>query len=201
MLHPSALPLACGPPMGRAPLGFRLMLRTPPGTPATHVRPRPGHEHGPGITPSILIEPPINVFTQCVRPRVANPSGLPLACSPRMERAPSGFCLSFAPHQDRWRRTSDRGQAIKHGPGTTLTTSAEPPISASTHCVRPRVASPSDLPQPVAARTEPAALGLEPRASHPDGQEPDGARRGGDRPSSTDLELPLNSHFRRSPIR
>ena len=29
----------------------------------------------------------------------------------------------------------------------------------------------------------------------------DDARRGGDRPSSTDLELPLNSHFRRSPIR
>ena len=31
--------------------------------------------------------------------------------------------------------------------------------------------------------------------------EPDDACRGGDRPSNTDLELPLNSHFRRTPIR
>src|SRR4051812_24945765 len=43
VLHPSGLPLACSPRMERAPLGFCLMLRTPPGTPATHVRPRPGH--------------------------------------------------------------------------------------------------------------------------------------------------------------
>ena len=64
VLHPSDLPLACGPRMERAPLGFCLMLRTPPGTPATHVRPRPGHEHGPGTTPSILLKPPINAFTQ-----------------------------------------------------------------------------------------------------------------------------------------
>jgi hypothetical protein len=42
---------------------------------------------------------------------------------------------------------------------------------------------------PVAARMERAALGLEPRASHPADQEPDDARRGGGRPSSTDLEL------------
>jgi hypothetical protein len=49
--------------MERAPLGFCLKLRTPPGTPATHVRPRPGPEHGPGTTPSIVVEPPINVFT------------------------------------------------------------------------------------------------------------------------------------------
>ena len=45
------------------------------------------------------------------------------------------------------------------------------------------------FPSPVAARMERAALGLHPRASHPADQEPDNARRGGDRPSSTDLEL------------
>jgi hypothetical protein len=45
------------------------------------------------------------------------------------------------------------------------------------------------FPSPVAARMERAALGLTPRASHPADQEPDNARRGGDRPSSTDLEL------------
>ena len=44
------------------------------------------------------------------------------------------------------------------------------------------------------------ALGLEPRASHPADQEPDNARRGGDRPSSTDLELPAQLTYRRSPI-
>jgi hypothetical protein len=37
-------------------------------------------------------------------------------------------------------------------------------------------------------------LGSSSRASHPADQEPDGARQDGDRPSSTDLELPLNSH-------
>jgi hypothetical protein len=45
------------------------------------------------------------------------------------------------------------------------------------------------FPSPVAARMERAALGLEPRASHPADQEPDSARQGGDRSSSTDLEL------------
>ena len=45
------------------------------------------------------------------------------------------------------------------------------------------------FPSPVAARMERAALGLEPRASHPADQEPHDARQGGDRPSSTDLEL------------
>ena len=49
------------------------------------------------------------------------------------------------------------------------------------------------FPWPVAARMERAALGLYPWASHPASQELDDARQGGDRPSSTDLELPLNS--------
>ena len=54
---------------------------------------------------------------------------------------------------------------------------------------------PSGLPQPVAARMERAALGLKPRASHPADPEPNDARRGGDRPSSTDLELPAQLTF------
>jgi hypothetical protein len=46
-----------------------------------------------------------------------------------MEREPSRFPPSFAPRRPRaGRRTSGRGQAIEHGPGTTLTASAEPPI-------------------------------------------------------------------------
>ena len=51
-----------------------------------------------------------------------HPSGLPLACSSRMEREPLGFYPGFAPRRYR-RRTSGRGQAIGHWPGTTLSTS------------------------------------------------------------------------------
>ena len=40
-----------------------------------------------------------------------------------------------------------------------------------------------------------------PRASHPADQEPNDARRGGNRPSSTDLELLAQHHISRSPIR
>jgi len=56
------------------------------------------------------------------------------------------------------------------------------------------------FPSPVAARMERAALGLSPWASHPADQEPDDARQGGDRPSSTDLELHAQL-IRQSPIR
>ena len=56
------------------------------------------------------------------------------------------------------------------------------------------------FPSPVAARMERAALGLSPWASHPADQEPDNARQGGDRPSSTDLGLHAQL-IRRSPIR
>jgi hypothetical protein len=106
--------------MERAPLGFCLMLRTPPGTPATHVRPRPGSEHEPGTMPSILLEPPINAFT----PMRATSRRKPVRSSPRPRprdgtSGASALPLSFAPHRHR-QRTSGRGQAIEHGPGTTL---------------------------------------------------------------------------------
>ena len=51
------------------------------------------------------------------------------------------------------------------------------------------------FPSPAAARMERAAAWAFPRASHPADQEPDDARRGGDRPSSTDLELPAQHHI------
>ena len=116
--------------MERAPLGFCLMLRTPPGTPATHVRPRPGHEHGPGTTPSIFVEPPINVFFTHMR-------------------------------------ATSRRRAVRSSP---------------------RLSPPDRTGTPWAF----------PRASHPANQEPDDARRGGDRPSSTDLELHAQHHISRS---
>jgi hypothetical protein len=58
-----------------------------------------------------------------------HPSGLPLACGPRMKRAPSGFFPELrTPPTHHRRRTSEWGQAIEHEPGTTLPTSADPPI-------------------------------------------------------------------------
>ena len=55
-IHPSGLPLACGPRMERAPLGLSPELRTPP-LPATHVRAGTGLEHAPGTTPSTSRRP------------------------------------------------------------------------------------------------------------------------------------------------
>ena len=71
-----------------------------------------------------MFEPPINVFTHCVRPRVADPSGLPLACGrPDGTGRHLGFPLGFAPRRPgAGRRTPGQGQAIEHGPGTTRST-------------------------------------------------------------------------------
>jgi hypothetical protein len=56
-----------------------------------------------------------------------HPSDLPLACDPRMERAPLGFTPSFAPGPY-GPRTSGWGQVIEHGPATRSTSSTQPPI-------------------------------------------------------------------------
>ena len=58
-----------------------------------------------------------------------HPSGLPLACNPRMGREPSGFPLSFAPHRHQ-RRTSGRA-GREHAPRTTQPTSTSALQSAS----------------------------------------------------------------------
>jgi hypothetical protein len=84
-------------------------------------RPRPGHEHGPGTTPSISIKPPINVLTHMR----ATSRRRPVRCSPRLwppgwNAPPLGFPPSFAPRRPgAGRRTPGRGEAIEHGPGTT----------------------------------------------------------------------------------
>jgi hypothetical protein len=51
-----------------------------------------------------------------LRVHCIHPSGLPLACGPRMERAPLGFPRSFAPRRYQ-RRTSGWGQALSTGLG------------------------------------------------------------------------------------
>src|SRR5579859_3093870 len=71
--------------------------------------------------------------------RLIHPSGLPLTCSTRSERAPSGFPLSFAPGRYQ-PRTSGRGRVWNTNPKSRLRHHTEPPIDELTHNVRPRVA-------------------------------------------------------------
>jgi len=69
-----------------------------------------------------------------------HPSGLPLACSPRMERGPLGFSpeLRTPPLPATHVRV---GTGLEHWPGTTQSTSSvDPPFCESTRNVRPRVA-------------------------------------------------------------
>jgi hypothetical protein len=65
-------------------------------------------------------------FTRFTRPV------FPFACGPRMERAPLGFYPELrTPPAQHQQRTSGWGRAIEHEPGTTLSTSADPPIHSS----------------------------------------------------------------------
>jgi hypothetical protein len=68
-----------------------------------------------------------------------HPSDLPLACGPRMARAPLGFLPSFAPGPY-GPRTSGWGQVIEHGPATRSTSSTSLQSCVLTQYVRPRVA-------------------------------------------------------------
>jgi len=92
--------------------------------------------------------------------QVLHPSDLPLACSPRMERAPLGFSPSFAPRREHQRRTSGRGQALSTSPEPRLRYSPNLQSTRSLQCVRPRVANPSDLPLACDPRMEQRSLGL-----------------------------------------
>ena len=92
--------------------------------------------------------------------QVLHPSDLPLACSPRMERAPLGFSPSFEPRREHQRRTSGRGQALSTSPEPRLRYSPNLQSTRSLQCVRPRVANPSDLPLACDPRMEQRSLGL-----------------------------------------
>jgi hypothetical protein len=75
-----------------------------------------------------------------LRVHCIHPSGLPLACVPRMERAPLGFSpeLRTLPLPATHVRV---GTGIEHLPGPTQSTSSvDPPSHESTRIVRPRVA-------------------------------------------------------------
>ena len=74
--------------------------------------------------------------------RVIHPSGLPLTCDTRSERAPSGFPLGFAPGRCQ-PRTPGRGRVWNTNPKSRLRHHAEPPIDEPAHNVRHRVAAPA----------------------------------------------------------
>jgi hypothetical protein len=76
----------------------------------------------------------LSLHEASTRVQAIHPSGLPLACSrPDGTGSPRAFPRASNPAGKHRRRTSRWGQAIEHGPGTTLTTSAEPPINVFTH--------------------------------------------------------------------
>ena len=84
---------------------------------------------------------------------------------PRMEQEPLGFPPSFAP-RPHGRRTSGRGQAIEHGPETTLYVIdlASKPASF-TRSVRPRVALVKAAPLDWASRVAPFVRQRQPAAA------------------------------------
>ena len=102
-----------------------------------------------------------------------------------MERAPLGFCLSFAPRRGRRRCTSGRGRALSTSPELRLRYSSNLQSTCSLICVRPRVADPSGLPLACGSLMDRHLSGF-PRASNP----PTGAERrtsGWGQAMSTDL--------------
>jgi hypothetical protein len=74
--------------------------------------------------------------------RVIHPSGLPLTCDTRSERAPLSFPLGFAPGRYQ-PRTPGRGRVWNTNPKSRPRHHAEPPINEPAHNVRPRVALPA----------------------------------------------------------
>ena len=83
----------CSPGQAQSPAGTRRFAAASPCTPLQHPI------HGAGVD---------EASTEI---HAIHPSGLPLACDPRMERAPSGFPPSSEPHHH-WRRPSGQGQAM-----------------------------------------------------------------------------------------
>ncbi len=116
-----------------------------PGT-AMLTRPTNGPQPAPAASQRPVPTPRCNIPSSgasdnetSTKVQAIHPSDLPLACSPRMERAPLGFYpeLRTPPLPATHVRV---GTGLKHRPRTTQPTTS-PPIRESTHKVRPRVAT------------------------------------------------------------
>jgi hypothetical protein len=77
------------------------------------------HHSGRPCTPPPAIHRRGSLHEASTRVQAIRPSGLPLACGPRMEREPLGFPRASHPTVTSGARRG-RGQAIEHGPETTL---------------------------------------------------------------------------------
>jgi hypothetical protein len=89
-------------------------------SPGTITSPRLPHLNGTSLDPATTIHRCEALLDEAsTRVHAIHPSGLPLACGSRMEREPLGFPPSSTP-RDYSQRTSGWGQAIEHGPETTL---------------------------------------------------------------------------------
>jgi hypothetical protein len=87
---------------------------------ATITSPRPPHHSDTSLHPATTIhrcDAPLDETS--TRVQAIHPSGLPLACSPRMKRERRGFPPSSAP-RDYSQRTSGQGQAYRAPTHTTL---------------------------------------------------------------------------------
>jgi hypothetical protein len=83
---------------------------------ATITSPRLPYLNGTSLDPATTTHPCEALLDEAsTRVYAIHPSGFPLACGSRMERAPLGFPPSFAPRPYE-RRTSGWGQATEHGP-------------------------------------------------------------------------------------
>jgi len=121
--------------------------------PDASFRPPPAASQRQRPCTSVMLPPPEAQLDEASsRVHRIRPSGLPLACGPRMERGPLGLARSFAPRRYQ-RRTSGWGQALSTGQGlrsrrhrsTLLSTS--PLVSCDLVSHLARVAAPVTAPR------------------------------------------------------
>jgi hypothetical protein len=109
---------------------------------APHLRPAPAASQRPVLTPRSSIPSAGPQITRHQRrfKRFTRPA-FPSPVAPGWNGRPWASPPSFEPRRPEPATHVRVGTGLEHKPGTTLTTSAEPPIRASTRNVRPRVAT------------------------------------------------------------
>jgi hypothetical protein len=132
------------------------------------------------------------------RPRARRTStGLPRSTRTSCDRGGCPLCPRDGGTHPGLRRVLSRRLPLYHGESLYPAPASHlAGLRITRHQTRVHVIHPSGLPLACGTRMERAAAWAFPRASNPADQEPDDARRGGDRPTSTDLELPAQHHIR-----
>jgi len=145
--------------------------------------------------PARELGPPHGRLTEHAHRHARTLTGLPRSARTSCDRGGCPLCPEDGGAHPELKRVLSRRLPFHHGQSLNpATTSHHARLCFTRHQTGVHVVHPPGLPlacDPPDGTRAPWAF---PRASHPADQEPDNARRGGDRPSSTDLELPLNSH-------